>query len=63
MKIKTIILGVSLLFSFVSCEQETEYCLNINHNTLTTLILAQNQIDTIKALFSHNHLDNTNYQF
>ena len=63
MKIKTIILGVSLLFSFVSCEQETEYCLNINHNTLTTLILAQNQIDTIKALFSHNHLDYTNYQF
>ncbi len=28
-----------------------------------TLILPQNQLDSIKALFSYNHLDYTNYQF
>jgi len=66
MKSRTIIIGISLCFSFISCEQfetESQYCVNRIHNSVTTISLLQNQIDSIKYLFDYNHLDNTKYQF
>jgi Zn-dependent metalloprotease len=66
MKARIIIIGISLCISLVSCEQykaENAYCVNRIHNSLTTIILPQNQIDSIKFLFDYNHLDYTKYQF
>ena len=66
MKTRTIIIGISLCISFISCEQyktESQYCVNEIHNSVTTIRLPQNQIDSIKYLFDYNHLGYTKYQF
>jgi hypothetical protein len=66
MNTRTIIIGISLCFSFISCEKyenESQYCVNKIHDSVTTNSLPQNQIDSIKYLFDYNHLDYTKYQF
>lgn len=66
MKTSNIIIGIFLFVSFVSCEQsitEDQYCFNLKHNSLKSVILPKNQFDSIKHLFDYNHLDYSKYQF
>ncbi len=60
MKTSNIIIGIFFLISLVSCEQsmtEDQYCFNLKHNSLKSVILPKNQLDSIKELFDYNHLD------
>ena len=66
MKTSNIIIGIFLLISLVSCEQsmtEDQYCFNLKHNSLKSVILPKNQLDSIKELFDYNHLDYSKFQF
>ena len=66
MKTSNIIIGIFLLISLVSCEQsmiEDQYCFNLKHNSLKSVILPKNQLDSIKQLFDYNHLDYSKFQF
>jgi Zn-dependent metalloprotease len=66
MKKWMIIITVSFCFSILSCEKngnENFYCVNTIKNSPTITALSETEMNKIKYLFIHNHLDYTKYKF
>ena len=66
MKSVTILILISFCLGVASCEQdktENSYCVNIVQDSPATVVLAELEMDTIKFLFDHNHMDYSKYEF
>jgi len=66
MKSGTVVIIISICIGLVSCDQNQEenlYRANRIYNSYNTVVLPQNQIDSIKQLFRQNNLSYANLQF